>query len=200
MTFSYPAANGCDSLVHVTVQAIAPLQVFLQDAVLDCNQKTAVLAPELLGQSAGSPPTFAWSDGSDGPTLEVSRAGTYTVRISDACHSATHTMKVSYQPDHILRDAFYVPNCFSPNHDGSNDVFQVFPNPAFELHTFEFMVFDRWGDMMFQTTDVSAGWDGVFRGEEKQHEVYVWYVKAQLTLCDGSIGDYFNKGGVTIVR
>ncbi|WP_367388458.1 gliding motility-associated C-terminal domain-containing protein [Lewinella sp. LCG006] len=198
--FTYTSSNGCDSIVHVAVSVLSPLQVETSDAILDCTQREVVLSPLVSGGAEEDQLSFVWSDGSTEPSLLVDAAGTYSVRISNICQSTIYTMRVRYIPDETLRDAFYVPNCFSPNNDGNNDVFQVFPNPAFELLNFEFRVFDRWGDAMFLTNDIQKGWDGIFRGQEKQPEVYVWYLKAQLVLCDGSLREYFNKGDVTIVR
>ena len=61
-------------------------------------------------------------------------------------------------------------------------------------------MFDRWGDMMFGTTDVADGWNGTHRGIQKQPAVYVWYVKAKIELCGSREIDFYKEGGVTISR
>ncbi|MBK9013689.1 MAG: gliding motility-associated C-terminal domain-containing protein [Saprospiraceae bacterium] len=81
-----------------------------------------------------------------------------------------------------------------------NDDFRVFPGQNFEMLTFEFRVFDRWGDAMFTTFDPADGWDGVFREIERQPDVYVWFVKATVLVCGTRKVDVFREGGVTIMR
>ncbi|MBK8703804.1 MAG: gliding motility-associated C-terminal domain-containing protein [Saprospiraceae bacterium] len=93
-----------------------------------------------------------------------------------------------------------MPNCFSPNDDGINDEFRVFPGKNFEVLSFEFRIFDRWGDEMFVTFDPEVGWNGVFRNIERQPAVYVWFVKAQVLVCGSRMVNVFREGGVTIVR
>ena len=87
-----------------------------------------------------------------------------------------------------------------PNGDGVNNEFLVFPGHDFEMISFEFRVFDRWGDAMFVTEDVTEGWNGIFRAIEMQPAVYVWYVRAKVLVCDGRVLELFRKGDVTIVR
>ena len=76
----------------------------------------------------------------------------------------------------------YVPNSFTPNGDGLNDVF--YPNGKFHnnpegLDKFEFIVFNRWGEQVFRSTTPYKGWDGTFNGngEFVQTDVYVWKLK-----------------------
>jgi gliding motility-associated-like protein len=88
-----------------------------------------------------------------------------------------------------------VPNAFSPNNDGKNDVFRIVRllNIA---RVVEFRVFNRWGVMMFETNDSKEGWDGTRNGEPQPIEVYQFYVKA-ITYDAETIVE---KGNVTLVR
>jgi len=105
------------------------------------------------------------------------------------------------QAEEVLpRDFVYVPNCFSPNDDGENDLFQVFIHPEYEVVEFEFRVYDRWGNALYVTADWADGWDGVFRETPMQPAVYVWYMSAKIIGCNGRTVDVFKKGDVTIVR
>jgi len=69
----------------------------------------------------------------------------------------------------------WVPNAFSPNGDGSNDIFRVYGK---NFKTIEFKVFNRWGELVFFTTDPSQGWDGTYKGKEMVPGVYVYSIKA----------------------
>ena len=68
----------------------------------------------------------------------------------------------------------YLPNAFTPNGDGRNDLFMALGS---EINTFELTVFDRWGQVVFQTTDIEKGWDGTVDGKQAKTDVYVWVVK-----------------------
>ena len=69
----------------------------------------------------------------------------------------------------------YVPNAFSPNHDGFNDSFQLY-NSGCPLENFQFHIFDRWGNNVFYTDDFKKGWNGTNKGKEAGIGVYVYQI------------------------
>ena len=71
--------------------------------------------------------------------------------------------------------SFFVPNAFSPNGDGVNDVFKAYFNDDDPL-VYDFSVFDRWGEQLFHTSKVDAGWNGRVGGDLVQPDVYVWHI------------------------
>jgi gliding motility-associated-like protein len=73
----------------------------------------------------------------------------------------------------------YVPNAFTPNDDGTNDVFNA-QGIGIDPDKFEMWIFDRWGNMIFYTDDMNKGWDGKVQGAENvcQIDTYVWKIKA----------------------
>jgi gliding motility-associated-like protein len=78
-------------------------------------------------------------------------------------------INVEVLPEH----EFFIPNTFTPNGDGLNDVFMPAIMGAEQYH---FMVFDRWGMLIFESYDLMQGWDGRFKGNKCQQDVYVWKV------------------------
>jgi gliding motility-associated-like protein len=88
----------------------------------------------------------------------------------------------------------FVPNTFTPNNDGKNDIFRV-RGPAY--HKFYFAVYNRWGELMFETNDPNAGWDGTFKGMSSDPGVFGWYLKAS---CGEGSEEVFRKGSVTLIR
>ena len=68
-----------------------------------------------------------------------------------------------------------MPDAFTPNGDGRNDVFRIPPSVSIQLS--RFCVYDRWGQRVFATTDVSAGWDGTVAGRRLPAGTYVWVVE-----------------------
>lgn len=87
----------------------------------------------------------------------------------------------------------YIPNAFSPNGDGAND--HVFVRGQ-NLTQLDFKIFDRWGELVFETTDQTIGWDGTYKGAAVDPDVYVYHLKA--TCIDGT--EYLIKGNITLLR
>ncbi len=96
------------------------------------------------------------------------------------------------------------PTAFTPNANGSNggsydpnalhnDIFFPFVKGVDEFHL---SIFNRWGELIFETNDVSIGWDGFYRGEIVQQGMYVW--KVDITFTDGR--NYKNSGDITVLR
>ncbi|MES2140502.1 MAG: gliding motility-associated C-terminal domain-containing protein [Bacteroidota bacterium] len=87
----------------------------------------------------------------------------------------------------------FVPNVFSPNGDGFNDVLRVRGKGIAEM---QFVIFNRWGEKVFETTDVNAGWDGTEKGQAMNLSVFVYVVKGKY-----KNGKFFDeKGNVTLMR
>ena len=95
-------------------------------------------------------------------------------------------------------DAFlvHVPTAFSPDGDGINEVLRVVGNDIADAE-FHFMVFNRWGEKIYDSTDRTAGWDGTWKGKNVQNGVYVWMLRAQ-SRYTGVNTDM--RGHVTVVR
>lgn len=101
--------------------------------------------------------------------------------------------------DIIVHDyhTFYVPNAFTPDDNGRNEVFgPVFTNILTE--GFEMLIFDRWGNLVYKTNDPGAGWNGTWKntGEQVQQDVYVYKIK----YTDNLYKTYEMIGHVTLIR
>ncbi|QQS31237.1 MAG: PKD domain-containing protein [Sphingobacteriales bacterium] len=87
-----------------------------------------------------------------------------------------------------------VPNAFSPNGDSNNDFLQVEGNSGIAF--MELKIFNRWGEMVYQTNDPQGRWDGTYKGEPQEMEVYVFTLVANLI----SGRQEFLKGNITLLR
>ena len=87
----------------------------------------------------------------------------------------------------------FVPSAFSPNNDNNNDVLRVRGNC---LEKIEFLVFDRWGELVFQSTDPKTGWDGTFRDKPMDTAVFFYSLRAET--ADGKKHEL--KGSLTLIR
>jgi gliding motility-associated-like protein len=88
-----------------------------------------------------------------------------------------------------LATELFVPNVFSPNDDGQNDVFKPRGTNLFE---FEMRIYDRWGNCVFESEDIDTGWDGTFKGQPVNSGVFVYFIT--------SAGQVVSKGNVTLLR
>ncbi|GAB4136901.1 MAG: hypothetical protein Fur0041_11490 [Bacteroidia bacterium] len=97
--------------------------------------------------------------------------------------------------DVIQQPLVYVPNAFSPNGNGLNDVF--IPSTGFiDIEEYEFSVFNRWGEQIFTTDNRYTGWDGRYKGTKCEPGVYVWILTFKT-----AAGQYIDrKGTVTLLR
>lgn len=106
---------------------------------------------------------------------------TYTVKALDenGCEAQDRiTVTV------LERDPIFLPTAFSPNGDGTNDIFYIFARPEVRMIN-SFMIFDRWGNNvyaqeMFQPNDPTYGWDGHFNGQIMNNAVFVYFVELEL--------------------
>lgn len=91
-------------------------------------------------------------------------------------------------------ESLYIPNIFSPNGDGKNDAYSV--NSEGKIRLTYLRIYNRWGEMVFETDEWNQGWDGTFKGQQLPPAVYVYYLQA---LCDN--GDIIKRqGNITLVR
>lgn len=118
---------------------------------------------------------------------------TYTLSVTDE-NGCTGSDDVNIKVIASCADDLFVPNSFSPNRDGKNDVLYVRGNKLSGIKIFR--IFDRWGNLVFETNDVDHGWNGVYNGKMVDPGVFVYYVEA---LCDEG-GEVFKKGNVTVLR
>ncbi|MCB0735483.1 MAG: gliding motility-associated C-terminal domain-containing protein, partial [Bacteroidetes bacterium] len=87
----------------------------------------------------------------------------------------------------------HVPNAFTPNQDGLNELWNLVPVFVKEYHL---KVYDRWGSKVFDTEDKHADWDGFIRGVQTANSVYIYTVR--YTGWDRSV--HYQKGTVTLLK
>ncbi|MBL7891602.1 MAG: gliding motility-associated C-terminal domain-containing protein, partial [Bacteroidia bacterium] len=92
----------------------------------------------------------------------------------------------------ILCGELFVPKAFSPNGDGENEVEYVMGNC---INNLEFAIFDRWGEKVFETTDITIGWDGTYKGKKLDAAVFVYYLKATVKGVEVNM-----HGNITLVK
>ncbi len=133
---------------------------------------------------------YSWSNGWNTKTINVSDSGIYSVQIYDGCREDTiyfHVKKVD------CNGYFYVPNAFSPNNDGVNDVFK--PEGA-NITQLSMVIVNRWGEVVSTISDMNGGWNGKFRGSICPPGVYGYTLTAKSTT-----GEWiYRKGDINLIR
>jgi gliding motility-associated-like protein len=126
------------------------------------------------------------------PNKKWSKVGAYNVGLlsitNDGCYDSTTQKIVVNSCDNI-----FIPNSFTPNGDGHNDQFKAYGNNIKEM---KMMIFNQWGQKIFETTNMNTGWDGSFGGKPQPSGVYMY--TCRLILDTGETID--KKGSINLVR
>ena len=133
---------------------------------------------------------FKWHDGITSPEHDFTEAGTYSLTATNFCGSASDEVIINPGICKV-----YMPNAFTPNGDGKNDLFKVLGTE--KLVSMHLMIFNRWGEMIFETRDKEKGWDGKLNGKLAPVGNYIY----MLQFKDVYTPDQQNlKGNLVLIR
>ena len=195
-------ANGCTLERQVTIDEPDSLTVDLgADLIVKQGDQVTVIAQV---DNPGILQSLVWNDIFDSTcvnndfcfeqTFVPEKSVTLRVTLIDTAGcKAEDFVRIFVDDDPEV----YAPNVFSPNADGSNDLFTVYHGRAVD-RVFDLDVFDRWGNMVYHLDEVDGvhGWDGTHRGKTMPAGVYIYQFK--VLLPDGKVKLY--KGDVTLLR
>ena len=153
-------AEGCDSVRTLTLSYTTPIKPSLGPDRELCTFDTLVLNP-------GNFTSYTWQDNSTAATFVVKVGGTYSVTVQSNCGLETDEITIK----EVLCKLMF-PNAFTPNNDGKNDVFKALN--TFGIQSYRLQIFNRWGQKVFETTDVSKGWDGKINGYIQATNTYAY--------------------------
>lgn len=121
--------------------------------------------------------TYLWSTGATTPTIRIVNPGDYWLQVTDitGCTGREYTTVTTKS----CMNAVFVPTAFTPNNDGLNDILK--PLVDGKLLQYRFTIYDRWGQIVLQTTDPDKGWNGKRGGIDQASDIYVWVCTYQLT-------------------
>ncbi len=155
------------------------------DGVL-CMNQTATISPEPLPNGT----SYLWNTGETTQSITVDSVGVYSLTIQNGYCSESDEIELAPCP------IVYIPNAFTPDGDGINDVFYIYGEGIREMDLY---IYNRWGEEIFHSDDQSIGWNGLDKngnGKPVQIEVYPY-----LLVYRGLGTDYFKKiGHVTVIR
>lgn len=155
-------ASGCKGTQSATIIVLPDATVFLGEDDYICPRESILLKP------SGTFSHLIWWNGTNAPEYTIHQPGIYWVEAFSGKCVASDTIVMHECP------ALFVPNAFSPDGDGKNDRFFPVWNA---LDMLQMDIFDRFGRILFSTTDPSSGWDGTEQGNPCPEGVYVYSIK-----------------------
>lgn len=182
------APNGCMSKDSAIVKNIYPLPVQFLDAEADiCDGKDLEL------KAIGNWQNYLWFNNTTGPSVTINKAGHYWLQVTspDGC-IAKDTIIVSNSKGCTF--GIHFPNAFTPDKNGFNDSFKpiVYGLPS----SFRLVIYNRFGEKVYETTDYKKGWNGVYNGILQTSGAFVWYCSYRFPGTDPKL----EKGSLLLLR
>ena len=179
--------NNCKNADTVIITGYKPIpQNFIDSSISICIGRNNELRAKGIWKS------YLWNNNARGSSITIVTAGNYWLEVTnDEGCNARDTIKV------IAKDCakgIYFPNAFTPDNDGRNDTYKPVVNGKIEK--IKFIIYNRLGEKVFETSDPFRGWDGVYKGKPQASNTFVWYCNYQFA------GDIvkIEKGTVILVR
>lgn len=208
-----PAVNLCKGLYNVVITDINNCKTYNSVTILDSatyiNIVTTVSDDSIHeGQTVqinttdlGTNYSYIWvpsvglsNSTIPNPTATPSTTTTYIVSIQESNGCTWSDTIVIFVSDVFCEEPYiFVPNAFTPDNDGKNDVLFVHSTMA---ETLDFKIFDRWGEIVFSTNNISQGWNGSFKGNKSEPGVYVYQLEIQ---CYNK-QKFIKSGNITLIR
>lgn len=182
--------------------------IWIDVSYIDPSTVIATAEPDTIPEGGSSvltvnPPgySYIWSPifnlsnpiGQTTEATNINQTTYFEVEVSDGvCSQKTQVVVHTYE--FICGDVYiYVPNAFSPDGDNINDVLYV---RGLNLEEIDLKIFDRWGELVFETQNQNIGWDGTFNGRELDPDVYVFHLRV---VCFDEQENLI-KGNITLIR
>jgi len=191
-------ANGCeyDDTITIDVQPAPLVDAGPEDTINRGERKI------LQGSTNGNEPTFEWS-----PEDSLDNIKILNPQTAPLFHTTTFYLKVTDQFGCISMDSVTIymnlepiidiPTAFTPNGDNKNEIFKLFYYDIENL--LYFRIFNRWGEKLFETTNLDEGWDGKYKGKLQEVGSYVYVVVGE-SMIDGKKVMTEKKGMVALIR
>jgi len=180
--------NNCSVSDSVTIKEMKPPTVYLGSDTAICNFQAIQLTAH--GTDIES---YKWSTGSLNSFITANTEGLYSVIAANQCGTASDEISISVIP---CSEDIYFPNAFTPNGDNLNDRFKALYS-GLNISSFHLSIFNRWGQVVFNSDNISKGWDGRINGEQQASGTFVWYATYKKEQNGKTIQ---RKGTVMLIR
>ncbi len=195
-SYTLQLSNSCGTVADTIVVSLNTqlLQINLDPEIYWCPGDQFA-----LDVSQPFPATYAWSTGAATPAILITSPGMYTVDVSSICDQRQGQTEVIERDDCPTGPQFYIPNVFSPDENGVNDVFTVVTDLPEEVIAMTGSIYDRWGNLVYSSTSTSFTWNGRLKDEEMNPGVYAYVIHIRYNSLSGETEEVFT-GDVTLIR
>ena len=189
--------KGCSDSTTATVNTSTlspPLDIVAMPDSIFVGQSTQLNATDDLSYTYNwdTDPTLSSTTTSD-PTATPRITTTYYLTIDNQSCINRDSITIQIRQPICGEPLVFVPSAFSPDNDGHNDILTVDGN---NITSMTLQIYNRWGTLVFETTDQSRGWDGTYKGADLPPDVYGYYLQCT---CDGGDSALL-KGNITLLR
>lgn len=189
------SANGCSDSASATVTVNPNPTANTGNNVIITQGQSATL-------TASGGGTYAWSNGSADSTLVVSPTLStgycVTVTNGNGCIDTSCVMVIVEPLDcsKLLLGEVFLPNAFSPNGDGENESIKIYFGDINCIKTFNLLIYNRWGEKVFEANAPVAEWDGSYKGNPEESGVFAYYLNVVLYNND----EIKRSGNLSLIR
>ena len=173
--------NGCNASDTINV---APLSI----PTINLGPDTILCKGDMFVLTAGID-SVLWSTGVTATSITVIDSSTYWASITNRCGTVRDSINVGFEPCDL-----YFPSGFTPNNDGRNDIARAIGYLS-KYREYSLSIYNRWGQRIFYTEDIYAGWDGTFNSVKADVDVYFYMIFYTLEGKRGML-----KGDITLIR
>ena len=165
--------SGCVNSDSIQIFEGTP-QLALPDVEI-CGTHVGHISSNMVADS------YLWNTGATSPVIEVTNPGEYFLHVTYNGCIEDDTCEVTGS---FGNDVLWVPNSFTPNGDGINEIFTAY---GADINYFDMKMFNRWGDLIYETKDIASGWNGALSSNTVQNDVYVYIMEYSTPCLDGKI-------------
>ncbi len=183
--------GSCTYPDTLSVQVIDPYFRIIPDDTVLCSGDLLLLRTESNMENY-----IQWSNGPAGPLMEINTPGTYTATAENKCGLLRDAVTIEPVNCHCKPE---IPDAFTPNGDGINDLFRPSLKPDCELNIFEFTIYNRYGNIVFYSRTPGSGWNGNYPNQASaENGLYTYLLKLGNSYGSHPVEIY--KGQVTLIR
>lgn len=186
-------AGGCISKQVITITEPSALTIIANATPTACDENTGTATANVSGGTGAF--AYAW-DPTNHITLTATGlgVGNYILTVTDS-NGCTGAQVVTIALNDFSREIF-LPNIFSPNNDGENDEFCLQGGIEVCLISLDILIYNRWGEKIFESMDPKFCWDGTYAGKQINTDTFVYYVEATFISEETII----KRGSISLIR
>ena len=203
VTLTTTSANGCTSTLTAANMICTEGPPDAAFAPSQNNVSSLDAEIEFLNNTTGAD-SYVWDFGDGSPlTTEEEPSHTYTetdayFQVMLIATSPLGCVDTTYSTIHVYEELiYYIPNTFTPDQDQFNNTFQPVFTSGYDPFDFELLIFNRWGELIFESHNAAIGWDGSYGGKLVQDGTYTWRIEFKISANDKRVID---TGHVNMIR